>query len=72
MADTKTEFTVDVPEVGKVDLVRYYDGDDGEGNPQFFWDLYDQNGTCLNEGTAFWAKPTKTEILNFFNPLAAK
>ena len=63
---TKTEFTVDVPGVGKVDVVRQDDGDDDNGKPQYFWDLFDQAGSCLNEGSCFWTKPTKKEVVDFF------
>lgn len=64
---TYTEFTVDVPGIGKVDVVRQME----EGTDEPFWDLFDQAGCCLNEGNIFWTKPTKNNVLTFFelNPL---
>lgn len=56
-----TEFTVEVPGVGKVDVDKQ---DDGGG--EFFWDLFGEDGFCLNEGNPFWKKPTKQEVLDFF------
>ncbi len=61
-----TEFTVEVPGVGKVDVDRQSDGQDANGNEQFFWDLFDEAGSCLNEGNPFWTKPTENEVLTFF------
>lgn len=63
---TKTEFTIEVPGVGKVDVVRQDNGLGDDGKQEYFWDFFDHSGTCLNEGNAFWSKPTKKEVLTFF------
>jgi hypothetical protein len=61
----KTEFTVDVPTIGKVDVCRQ---DEGMTDP--FWDLFDsETDECLNEGTPFWTKPTVEEVFDFFRCL---
>ncbi len=54
-----TEFSVEVPNVGKVDVDRQNDGQDD------FWDLFDSDGFCLNEGNAFYTLPTKQEVIDF-------
>ena len=58
-----TEFTIEVPHLGKVDVVRQGDPD----NPadDIFWDLFADDGSCLNEGFPFWTKPTEKEVLTF-------
>ena len=54
-----TEFSVEVPNVGKVDVDRQNDGQDD------FWDLFDQDGFCLNEGNPFFTLPTEKEVIDF-------
>jgi len=66
----KTEFTVDVPSIGKVDVVRQDNGEGEDGKTEYFWDLFDSDGSCLNEGACFWTKPTKKEVLDFFKQTA--
>jgi hypothetical protein len=57
----KTEFTVDVPTIGKVDVVVQGEGEDT------FWDLFEADtGNCLNEGQPLWTKPTDEDVLDFF------
>ena len=63
----KTEFTVEVPGVGKVDVVRQENGIGEDEKMEYFWDFFDHRGTCLNEGNAFWSKPTKKDVLTFFS-----
>lgn len=53
------EFSVDVPGVGKVDVERQNDGQDD------FWDLFADDGSCLNEGNPFWSLPTADEVIKF-------
>ena len=67
---TFTEFSVKVPVIGKVDVVRQDDGTDASGNPEYFWDLFDSNGTCLNEGNAFYERPSRKEVLDFLSQTA--
>ena len=31
-----------------------------------FWDVYDENGVCLNEGDPFYAMPTWGDVLEFY------
>jgi hypothetical protein len=57
---TRTEFTVDVPGIGMVDVVAQ------DTNGDMFWDLFGEDGTCLNEGTPLWTLPTQEEVLDFF------
>lgn len=56
----KKEFTVNVPGVGKVDVIRQYNLDD-EGKKEYFWDLF-LGEKCLDLPT-FWTKPTKNDVL---------
>ena len=58
----KTEFTINVPRVGNVDVVRQLE--DKTNEP--FWDLFDCDGNCLNEGDPFWTKPTRKDVFDFF------
>ena len=59
MAKTITEFSVETPEYGKVDVDRQFDGQDD------FWDLFDVDGFCINEGNPFFTKPTEEQVLEF-------
>jgi len=65
-----TEYTVDVHGVGKVDVVRQDDGLDNDQVAQYFWDLFHEDGSCLNEGVPFWSRPTKKEVLTFLKDRA--
>jgi hypothetical protein len=60
----KTEFTINVPGIGDVDVVRQSYSDEASGR-ESFWDLFDATGTCLNEGDPFWKKPTRKEVAEF-------
>ena len=62
----KPEFSVKVIGVGKVSVDRQDDGIGEDGKPQYFWDLFGEDGFCLNEGCPFWEKPTKQDVLDFF------
>ena len=61
----KTEFTVNVPTIGKVDVVAQLGEGNTNGVPEF-WDLFDDVGTCLNEGATLWSKPSRKDVLYFF------
>lgn len=61
----KTEFTVDVPTIGKIDVVAQMGEGTTNGVPEF-WDLFDEQGTCLNEGSPLWSKPSRKDVLDFF------
>jgi hypothetical protein len=54
-----TEFTVVHHAFGNVDVVRQFDGE------AYFWDLFDDAGDCLNEGDAFYTKPTEREVKEY-------
>jgi hypothetical protein len=62
----KTEFTLEIPGVGKVDVVRQENGIGDDGKKEYFWDFFDRRGSCLNEGSPLWSKPTKKDVLTFF------
>jgi hypothetical protein len=59
------DFTVNVPGVGKVNVVKEDNGDD-----EFFWDLFDDEGRCLNTDGPFWTQPSKQDVLTFFSKQA--
>lgn len=53
----RTTKTVYVGNFGMVDIDYQEDGE--------FWDLFDSNGGCLNEGNPFWTEPTDEEVNHF-------
>lgn len=57
---TSTEFTVNVPDFGDVDVVRQDDDDT-------YWDLFDSDGECLNYGQPFWTLPTESQVIDYIN-----
>jgi len=53
----KTKFTVKIDGIGEIDVVRQNDGEDT------FYDLFDETGCCLNEGSPYWTLPTRREVV---------
>lgn len=61
MSATKVEFVVEVPDLGKVQVIKQDNGDD-----EFFWDLLGEGGVILNEET-LWEKPTREQVLTMLS-----
>jgi hypothetical protein len=61
----KTETEYDVPGIGKVSVVAQTGEGITNGVPEF-WDLFDEQGSCLNEGCPLWQRPSQKTVLDFF------
>lgn len=53
-------YQLEVPKYGLVDVVCQTDVENN-----IFYDLFDDHGSCLNEGNVFYEMPTKEEVLTF-------
>ena len=53
---------------GKKKIYLYGCWDNNTHNVAYdFYDVYDEYGTCLNEGSPFFTMPSRAEILDFLN-----
>lgn len=61
--ETITQYSID----GKLyDVVGCWDSETPEGEYDFY-DLYDSEGHCLNEGEPFYCKPTIEEVTEYLD-----
>lgn len=61
----KLEYQLEVPNYGLVDVVKQ--NDTSEDINDIFYDLFADDGSCLNEGNVFYEMPTKEEVLIFLS-----